>query len=316
MNDISLLDDQTTEQNQENLETEKPQLDQKLQLQKVNKFPQKMILLGIAFTIIIPIAVGFNLISNQPKSVTNETANIITQTPTPSLTITEIPVTVTPSVTSSPNPTNTPTIVIANLPSQVSGVIYKDDNKNQIYDNGEKTFQGVLTLFDENGSQSVFNQNLTTTDGRFSISLSRGKYSLRPGLLSFYTPPQNASVQVDGSGKALTYNFGYLPVQSEGGIKLFVFDDKNENTTKDEGEELIHYQAAHITTMATGQLAKYAVPPDGMDIGYLKFGQYFVVLVPEDSTWANSFKITDPGHTVDITTSGATILYLGAKKLY
>lgn len=215
-------------------------------------------------------------------------------------------------------PTSTPLPVpqaTPSLPSLVSGYLYKDDNKNSIRESDEKPLNGVITFYRIIGDTTQFVKSIVATDGKYSLSLTQGKYSILPGAATFYLQPHAQVITIDGSGKPHTYDYAYKPTSSEGGLKLYVFNDKNENTNRDNGEELIHYQVVQITNMQTGVAQKYAVSEDGMEVSYLDFGRYFVVAYPENDSWEHYYKVTDAGRYVDVDSSGSQKIYIGVKKL-
>lgn len=200
--------------------------------------------------------------------------------------------------------------------SQLTVSAYKDDNKNNTYENDEQNLDTLLTLYKESNGQWQKVQDIILRSGPATLSLDRGKYRVIPGNHTFFNPPSEKAFTVDGYGKAHIFSFAYQPTVSEGGITLYVFNDKNENSIREADEELIHYQAAHVTNQSTNQSRKYAVPPEGMEVSHLSFGRYFVVLVPDDASWDAYYRITDPGHFIEVTASGSHSVYMGAKKLY
>lgn len=210
-------------------------------------------------------------------------------------------------------------------PLNISGQAYKDVNGNGSKDGNEDGFDIFFNLYIKNNN--AWNQSTTIyTDGNGNFSFEQdlpGTYKLEPVGATFYTKPGPVEFTVDGYGGSKNYMFGYKPQVSEEGMYIYVFNDKNENGSKDSGEEYIHYQTARITNLsgtssrADGNTWRVAVPPSGSHELALDWGDYKVELEPEDSSWEYYYKITKREQLVFIyPETGTQTVELGAHKLY
>lgn len=198
-------------------------------------------------------------------------------------------------------------------PSDITVSMYKDGNNNGIQDNGENTLDAqvrVVKIVNQDSKEVI----VLPAQGKYSTTLPRGNYSLQPLSYTFFLPPPAKLIKIDGFGKPLSFAFGYKPTVSEGGLKIFAYDDKNSNSSRDDGEELVHYQGVRVTRLINSDSSVYAVPTEGVDISHLEFGKYYVVLDPESEAWRATYQVTDAGHDVDLQSSGSVTLYLGARK--
>jgi hypothetical protein len=196
---------------------------------------------------------------------------------------------------------------------------FVDNNKNNNFDAEEESLNASMTIYKKSGSNwqsyqwfQISNQN------SYSLSiLPVGEYKIEPGSYTFYTKPGSQSFIVDGYGGNKSYLFAYIPTVSEGGIKIYVFNDKNENSIKNPDEEYIHYQYARITNAGSGTSINLAISASGSDHTHIEYGTYNLQLIPENSSWEDYYKITKGNASVYLTsTGGQQTVELGAHKLY
>lgn len=210
-------------------------------------------------------------------------------------------------------------------PMILNAYCFIDSNKNSTKDSGEKPIDASASLFYYESNTWVLQKNLPCkTSGSFSETLTKiGKYRLEPGGYTFYAKPGVQDLVVDGYGSTKNINLGYIPLKVEGGFTVYVFNDKNENGSRDTDEENIHYQYVRITnlsgviTQPLGSSYNVAVSTSGEGFNQFETGTYKFELIPETSSWDVYYKITKRETTVvfDQNTPRQTI-YLGAHKLY
>lgn len=204
-------------------------------------------------------------------------------------------------------------------PLNLSINAFSDNNSNGNKDAGEEGLRATVTIYRKSGSDW---QNHTSfsgdNQGNYSLSIiQNGEYKIEPGRYTFYNQPGSQFFTVDGYGGNKSFSFAYVPTVSQGGMIIFVFNDKNENLTKDAGEEYIHYQYARVTNTNTGTSNNLAVANSGMEYLNLEYGLYNLQLIPENSSWDYHYKITKGNASVNITSnSGQQKVELGAHKLY
>jgi hypothetical protein len=210
-------------------------------------------------------------------------------------------------------------------PTQVNGNCYSDKNDNKSKDGNDVALDAVLSLHIKKGGSWTHSQSIKSDpQGNFSLSLQKtGVYKIEPGGYTFYTKPGSQEFTVDGYGGTKNYSFAYKPNQSQAGFKVYVFNDKNENGSKDSDEEYIHYQSAKITnlsgtsTMAVGNTWNVVVGEDGFQISYVDYGDYKIELYPENDSWGFYYKITKKEATLTVNaTSDHQTVTLGAHKLH
>jgi hypothetical protein len=210
-------------------------------------------------------------------------------------------------------------------PTTVTVFMFSDKNRNGGYDSGENGLDAFSTL--NYWSQNQWMRERTVdadSSGNVTVSLSKiGKYQLVPAGYTFYTKPGPVEFVVDGYGGSKKYTFPYKPDRVEVGCTIYVFNDKNENGSRDGGEENIHYQYMRVTntsgsiTVPLGSSYNVAVSTDGETLSQIFPGTYKFELIPEDYSWEHYYKITkrEETTTLDNATPHKTI-YLGAHKLY
>jgi hypothetical protein len=242
-----------------------------------------------------------------PKNL-SQTGKLNLQTPAP---------TIKPTVTPTIEPTATPTIVY--IPSNINGNVFQDKNSNGVQDNGEPGLDAMIEVNIFVAPDRIEKVKTATAgkDGKFGISLNGpAKYSLIPLHYTFFTPQNSQIFSVSGLGEDINVSFPYIPNAASGGLKLYVYNDKNENGGRDEGEETISYGVAAVS-LPDSTVEKYAIPPEGMDITHIPFGHYKIELIPADQSYAYYFKITKGVVETDLSpNSDRAELYLGAHKLY
>lgn len=210
-------------------------------------------------------------------------------------------------------------------PTQATGVCFIDSNNNAIKDNGENGLDGSANIYfyESNKwvSQKYFKCDI---NGNYNETLSKiGKYKIEPGVYTFYGQPQAKELVVDGYGGTKAFNFGYLPLKVQSGFTVYVFNDKNENNSRDGDEENIHYQYVRITNLSgkitepLGNSYNLAVPAEGASNNQFNPGNYKFELIPETSSWSNYFRVTKGQETITFSTNTPhQTIYLGAHKLY
>lgn len=205
-------------------------------------------------------------------------------------------------------------------PSKLSGIVFEDRNKNGIKEDYEQGIGALLALHKYNSSgKTEFFANITAdSSGNYSYSLNApAKYLLVPLYKTFYTPSESKTVIARGYGVSISLNIGYIPQVATGGMKIYVFNDKNENGQRDGDEEFIHYQYAEITNSITGKVWKVAISSSGDQESNIDFGRYQVRLVPQDESWNLYYKITKGFGEANLSSDSiSTEIYLGAHKLY
>lgn len=219
--------------------------------------------------------------------------------------------------TSTPSLTPTPTIVY--VPSNINGNVFQDKNSNGVQDDGELGLNAMVEVnvfVAPDRIEKVKTAN-AGKDGKFGISLNGpAKYSLIPSHYTFFNPPNSQIFSVSGLGEEINVSFPYVPNAASGGLKLYVFNDKNENGGRDDGEETINYSVASVS-LPDSTVERYAIPPEGMDITHIPFGHYKIELIPADQSYSYYFKITKGVVETDLSpNSDRAELYLGAHKLY
>lgn len=210
-------------------------------------------------------------------------------------------------------------------PMAFSGYCFIDSNKNSVKDSGENSIDAVANLFFYESNSWVLQKNFNCgASGNISSTLAKiGKYKLEPGGYTFYGQPGIQEFVVDGYGSAKSVNLAYIPQRVEGGFTIYVFNDKNENGVRDDGEENVHYQNVRVTNLSgifysgTGNSANMGVGENGESDNQFGPGNYKFEMNPQDSSWDTYFKITkrEVNMTFDLNTPHQTI-YLGAHKLY
>lgn len=208
-------------------------------------------------------------------------------------------------------------------PLTLKGLVFSDKNSNGLKDGSDTPLDAILFVY-EKSSGTLKKTIKPDYQGNFSDQiLIVGTYQLQPGAYTFYKQPGEVEFVVDGYGGTKTYNFAYVPTVSQAGFKIYVFNDKNENSIRDSDEEFIHYQHAKITntsgtsTSAAGNTWNVAVSAEGDVESSVNYGNYTIQLEPDDSSWSYYYKITKGQESLSITaTSGIQIIYLGAHKLY
>lgn len=205
-------------------------------------------------------------------------------------------------------------------PSRLSGIVFEDRNKNGIKEDYEQGIGALLALHKYNSSgKTEFFANITAdSSGSYSSSLNApAKYLLVPLYKTFYTPPGSKTVIARGYGASISLNIGYIPQVATGGMKIYVFNDKNENDQRESDEEFIHYQYAEITNSTTGKVWKVAISSSGDQESNIDFGRYQVRLVPQDESWSLYYKITKGFGEANLSSDSISAeIYLGAHKLY
>ena len=210
-------------------------------------------------------------------------------------------------------------------PVVLNAYCFIDSNKNSTKDSGEKPIDASANLFFYESNIWVLQKNLPcNTGGSFSETLTKiGKYRLEPGGYTFYAKPRVQDLVADGYGSTKNINLAYVPLKVEAGFTIYVFNDKNENGSKDTDEENIHYQYVKVTnlsgiiTQPLGNSYNSAVGAEGDSFNQFETGTYKFELVPETSSWDAYYKITKREETITFNqnTPHQTI-YLGAHKLY
>lgn len=196
--------------------------------------------------------------------------------------------------------------------------VFSDNNGNGIRDGEERNLGAVMTLYKKSGNSWLAYKSINVDDsGTYSLSVSElGEYKIEPNYHTFYTKPGAQTFVVDGYGGNRSFSFGYVPTVSSYGFIIYVFDDKNENSARDYGEEYINYQYASITS-PSGDNTHLAINSAGSVETQLEYGVYTIQLVPENSSWEYYYKITKGTASVNVTqTSGQQQVELGAHKLY
>jgi len=210
-------------------------------------------------------------------------------------------------------------------PMILNAYCFIDSNKNGTKNSGEKSIDASVGLFFYESGSWVLQKYLPCgTNGSFSETLTKiGKYKFIPGEYTFYTQPGSQELVVDGYGSTKNINLAYIPQEVESGFTVYVFNDKNENGSRDGDEENVHYQYVRVTNLSgtinqpLGNSYNSAVGTDGSSFNQFNPGTYKFELVPENSSWDAYYKITKREETItfDQNTSHQTI-YLGAHKLY
>jgi hypothetical protein len=201
---------------------------------------------------------------------------------------------------------------------QLTVTLYEDANGNGSKDSGERPISGWLDLWRlDDGKSTKIADLFVTESGSYSMSLGApSQYALQAYQSSLYTNPTRTEIlNSRGDGHVFSLSFGYIPKYSLREMRVFVFDDVNANGIRETNENFIHYATASVTNASTQQNRKYAVPPDGMDVGPLDFGTYTIELVPENESWLYWYAVTTGAQTVQVTSSSDDqTVYFGAKK--
>lgn len=204
-------------------------------------------------------------------------------------------------------------------PSLLKGTTFEDKNSNGVQDGGEPGTDVMLSIkkINKNGSVSDVAPIMSDKNGNYSYTLpAPAKYSITPLYKTFYKAPDSKSLTSRGYGSPLTASFGYIPETATGGLKIYVFNDKNENGQKDGDEEYIHYEYVEVVNQTTGKSFKTGVGVNGTDYPYGDFGHYTFTMIPQDASWAYYYKITKGSTTADLTRETTSVeVYLGAHKL-
>lgn len=208
-------------------------------------------------------------------------------------------------------------------PTTLNGLIFVDRNSNGVKDGDDGALDASLSIY-EKSSGTLATVARANSLGNFSSQITKiGVYTIEPGGYTFYGKPGNKELIVDGYGGTKTLNFGYIPLQVEAGFTIYVFNDKNENGSKESDEEYIHYQyvkVANLTGIITeplGNTYNTAVGVEGSSTNQFEPGTYKFEMIPEDSSWDYYYKITKREQTLNFTqTTSHQTIYLGAHKLY
>ncbi len=236
----------------------------------------------------------------------------ITPTPTGKL----IKATLTPTQT--PAPTSTPTPIVS-LPSQINGLVFQDKNKNGVRDANEPGLNAMIEINIFTAADRIERTGYVTAnkEGKFTQSLKGpAKYSLMPTYYTFYYPPNSKIFNVSGKGEEINVEFPYVPQVAVDGIKIFVFNDKNENGQKDSDEENVYYAVAAVT-YPDGNFERHVVAAEGQEITNIPFGHYKIELIPAEASYDYYFKTTKGTAEVDLKeTSDRVEISLGAHKLH
>lgn len=204
-------------------------------------------------------------------------------------------------------------------PLSISGQIFSDKNENNVKDANDDPLKTVLSLYYKTGGKWEYKTTVFSNyEGKFSFwSSDLGEYRLSPGDDTFYDEPGPVEFVVDGYGGTKSVSFPYQPTTSQVGFKIYVFNDKNENGSRDSDEENIHYQYAEVINTTTSKNWKTGVSEDGVQESPADYGNYTIKLYPQDDSWAYYYKVTSSGATLTVDkTSGNQTVYLGAHKLY
>jgi len=210
-------------------------------------------------------------------------------------------------------------------PTTLNVYCFIDSNKNSAKDSTEKSIDAPVGIYYyESNTWVRQNSSGCKTNGGFTETLTKiGRYRLEPGAYTFYAHPGVQELVVDGYGSTKNINLAYIPLKVDGGFTVYVFNDKNENGSKDSDEENIQYQYVRITnlsgtiTQPLGSSYNAVVSTSGVSFNQFEPGMYKFELIPETSSWDVYYKITKRETSInfDQNTSHQTI-YLGAHKLY
>lgn len=204
-------------------------------------------------------------------------------------------------------------------PLNMSIAAFSDNNSNGSKEGGENGLGAVITINKKSGGNwQTYKSFSADQQGNYSLSvIESGEYNIEPGNYTFYTKPTSQTFVVDGYGGNKFFSFAYVPTSSNNGFTMYVFNDKNENSTRDADEEYIHYQYAKVTRSSTGSSSNFAISETGTEYTHIDYGTYNIDLIPETQSWSYYYKITKGSTSVNVTsTSEQQKVELGAHKLF
>lgn len=204
-------------------------------------------------------------------------------------------------------------------PLKISFSAFSDNNSNGSKDSGEQDLNATITLYKKSGTSWQYYKSFTAdAQGNYSLEIiESGEYKFDPGSYTFYNKPSSQTLIVDGYGGNKTFSLAYIPTVSNNGLKIYVFNDKNENSQKDVDEEYIHYQYANIVHYTSGKSINLVISDTGSEYRNIEIGTYNINLIPESQSWSYYYKITKGSYSVNITLiSEQQKVELGAHKLY
>ena len=201
-------------------------------------------------------------------------------------------------------------------PSQLEGVIFEDENRNNQPDEAERGLNASVRIYKigADGQEKLLGDIWSSGVGEYGYVLEApAKYLLEPGYVYRHTPPLAQTITVRGLGEAIKVDFGHIPQVVRNGLIIYVFNDQNENGQKDEEEEFVIYQAVKVKNKQTGQERQLTISNQGSDVPFIEFGEYVVELAPENEE-ERAYKITKGQAEVVINSKAVSEkVYLGVR---
>jgi len=194
--------------------------------------------------------------SRNNTHIASQSASLV-DSATPSATL---PPTETPLPTETPTPTLSPTPTPIPFEAYIDGVLYVDNNYNDIRESYEKGLMGQdIIIWDiDSGSHTI---RVTTNDDGYYKAIIQypGRYQPQTGDLNLkYQYPVTVVLEMTTSGETKRRDFAMIPlgkrnqeIVNEGVINGFVFEDKNQNGIKDGGEGGIHFYKINLSNAST-----------------------------------------------------------------
>ena len=193
------------------------------------------------------------------------------------------------------------------LSASISGTVFNDLNANGVRDSGEPALAGVRVYVDLNNLgyyKSGDPTAITSASGAYAISgLSAGSYLLRQLLPAQFrqTLPGNGlalHVTVPGSTSTLGgFNFGDSQTVRVSG---FVYDDANENGTRDSGEGVLAGVTVYLDKNGDGKLDDGEPSTTTNSFGYFVIGDLpagpYTVRVQPQGTYAGYVQTQPAGN--------------------
>ena len=209
--------------------------------------------------------------------------------------------------------------LISPKPSKLTGYVYEDLSNNFKREPTEKLISAQVSIYKyvKGGFTEKVDDVLVGESGKFTYSLNGpAKYLVVARNKTFYSAPENKEIDVSGLGEDISLDIDYHQLASSAGVVIYVFNDRNSNSIRDDGEENIHYQAVTVINSQSSEVSNYAVPPTGMELTSIDFGTYSFSLSPENESWQFYYPVTKANAQIEVgPQSVKQTVYLGAHKL-
>ena len=159
--------------------------------------------------------------------------------------------------------------------TEISGVLYRDDNLNGLRDPGEPALSGVTV---QAGNQT----SVSTATGQYRLQVSGSQVITFPKGLSAALEPlgEAPTRQIQGvPGTILRRDIGFAAV---GNVNVLVYADTNRNGVQDEGEIGLPYAPVRLTPLDHAALGARLVQADSRGEVHvtMPLGQYSAALDP------------------------------------